>query len=108
MGGGSRRMGRDKARLELAGQTLATRLADLLASLVEEVLLVGGEPPPGTVGQRVPDPSGPACALRGVVGALEAATRESVLVLATDLHLLTPDPLPALVTAPRAPAAVRR
>lgn len=101
-------MGRDKAELPLDGEPLATRLARLLAGLVEEVLLVGGEPPPQAPGRRVRDPDGTPCALRGVVGALEAASCESVLVLATDLALVTPDLLLALVAAPRAEAVVPR
>jgi len=101
-GGGSTRMGRDKARLPLAGVAAATRAAQLLDSLFEEVLIVGGDPPADAPGRRVPDPEGPRCALRGLVGALEAARAERVLVVATDLPLLSPELLLALVAWPEA------
>ena len=42
LGGESSRMGRDKAHVELAGVSFATRAARLLATLFDEVLLVGG------------------------------------------------------------------
>ena len=74
----------------------------------EEVLIVGGDAPIDAPGRRVPDPSGPACALRGVVGALESATAPSVLVVATDLPCLTPDLFLALVAWPEADAVVAR
>ena len=64
LGGASRRMGRDKAQLAHDGVPLATRTARLLAAHFEEVLLVGGAPPDGAPGRRVPDPDGPPCALR--------------------------------------------
>lgn len=99
-------MGRDKATLALHGVPFATRLASLLSKLVEDLVLVGGDPPAGAPGRRVADPPGPACALRGLVGALVAASAERVLVLATDLPLVTPDLLLALVAFPAADAVV--
>ena len=106
VGGASSRMGRDKSRLELAGVANATRLARLLDALFEELLLVGGDPPADTPGRRVADPEGPICALRGLVAALEAARAPRVLVVATDLPLLTPDLVLALVAWPEADAVV--
>ena len=108
LGGASERMGRDKARIELAGAPAAVRLAQQLAGLCEEVLLVGGEPPADAPGRRVPDPEGPPCALRGLVGALEAAGSERVLVLATDLFGVGPELLLALLAAPEADAVAPR
>jgi molybdopterin-guanine dinucleotide biosynthesis protein A len=107
-GGSSTRQGRDKTRVPLAGVPAATRLARRLARLIEEVLLVGGDPPPDTPGRRVPDPPGPACALRGLLGALAAARGERVLVLATDLPLVSDALLLALVAWPEADAVVPR
>ena len=107
-GGASTRMGRDKARLTLAGVAAATRAARLLDSLFEEVLIVGGDPPADAPGRRVPDPEGPRCALRGLVGALEAARAERVLVVATDLPLLSPELLLALVAWPDADVVAPR
>jgi len=108
VGGASSRMGRDKARLELGGVANATRLARLLGALFEDLLLVGGDPPADAPGRRVADPEGPVCALRGLLAALEAARAPGVLVVATDLPLLTPDLVLALVAWPEADAVVPR
>jgi molybdopterin-guanine dinucleotide biosynthesis protein A len=108
LGGASSRMGADKAQLELDGEPVATRLATRLSALCEEVLLVGGTPPASAPGRRVPDPEGPRCALRGLVGALAATRAERVLVVATDLIGVTPDLLLALVAAPAADVVAPR
>jgi molybdopterin-guanine dinucleotide biosynthesis protein A len=108
LGGASERMGADKARLEIAGGAAAVVLARRLASLFEEVLLVGGAPPAEAEGRRVTDTGGPRSALRGLVTALEAAQGERVLVLATDLLGVSPDLLLALVAAPVADVVAPR
>jgi molybdopterin-guanine dinucleotide biosynthesis protein A len=108
LGGASSRMGRDKARLPLQGVSAAVHLASMLADLFEEVLLVGGDPPGGATGRPVPDPEGPRCALRGLVAALEAASQERILVVATDLLSLSPPLLLALLAWPEADAVVPR
>ena len=107
-GGASSRMGSDKAFAKVGGVAAAVRMAHLLGDLFEEVLLVGGEPPPEASGRRVSDPEGPTCALRGLTSALDAAAGERVLVVATDLPLVTPDLLLALVAWPEAEAVVPR
>ncbi len=101
-------MGRDKAALPIGETRFATHLAGLLGSLFEEVLLVGGAPPDDTPGRAVSDPSGPVCALRGLVAALSATRAERVLVLATDLPLLTADLLLALTAWPEHDAVAPR
>lgn len=106
LGGESTRMGRDKAHLEWRGETFSTRAANLLAGLFSETLLVGGDPASTAPGRRVSDPSGPRCALRGLVGALEAATSPRVLVLATDLPLLSEELLLALTAWPEGDVVV--
>lgn len=108
LGGASSRMGRDKAGLEVGGVAGATRAARLLDSLFSRVLLVGGDAPEEAPGERVADHPGPPCALRGLVGALEAADAERVLVLATDLPLVTPELVLALVAWPEAPVVAPR
>jgi len=108
VGGASSRLGRDKSRIEFDGIASATRIARLLAGFFEEVLLVGGDPPAEAPGRRVGDVEGPRCGLRGLVSALEAAAGERVLVVATDLLLVTPDLLLALVAWPEADAVVPR
>jgi len=111
VGGASTRMGSDKAQLPFAGVPAATRTSRLLAAHFEEVLLVGGEPPADAVGRRVPDEEkgdGPPCALRGIVAALGAARAERVLIVATDMPLLTPALLLALVAWPAADVVLPR
>jgi molybdopterin-guanine dinucleotide biosynthesis protein A len=106
LGGQSSRMGRDKALLEWRGETFSTRAARLLSDLFAETLLVGGSPEEATPGRRVSDPPGPACALRGLVGALDAATTPRVLIVATDLPLLHEDLLLALTAWPESDIVV--
>jgi FdhD protein len=108
VGGASTRMGSDKAQRPFAGVPGATRTSRLLAAHFEEVLLVGGTPPADAVGRRVADGEGPACALRGIVAALAATSAERVLVVATDLPLLTPALLLALVAWPAADVVLPR
>jgi len=108
LGGASQRMGRDKASLRFGPASLAERAAALLAALCEDVALVGGEPPGGTSGRRVSDVAGPQSALRGLVSALDATQASQVLVLATDLPLVTPDLLCALVAWPACDAVIPR
>ena len=106
LGGKSTRMGRDKAHLEWRGQALSTRAANLLAGLFSETLLVGGNPESLAPGRRVSDSSGPGCALRGLVAALEAATSPRVVVVATDLPFLSEDLLLALTAWPESDVVV--
>lgn len=102
-------MGCDKASLSVAGVPAATRLAHLLGALFDEVLLVGGTPPADAPGRRIPDPAdAPRCALRGVVAALAAARAPRVVVVATDLPLMTPDLLLGLVSWPEVAAVAPR
>jgi len=108
VGGASQRMGRDKAHVPLAGEAVATRLARRLATLCEDVLLVGGDPPADAPGRRVPDIEGPRCALRGLASALAAARAERVLVLATDLPFVSEALLLALVAWPEADVVLPR
>lgn len=116
VGGASRRMGRDKARLKVGGVPMARRAAEVLLGLCEEVLAVDRpERPPRRwpAGVRaVRDPAGaPAAALAGIATALEAARHPWVLVLACDLPFPRPALLQgligvALARAPDAPPTV--
>jgi molybdopterin-guanine dinucleotide biosynthesis protein A len=111
LGGLSRRMGRDKAHLALAGVSFATRIAELLDRLYDEVLLVGGTPPSDAPGRPVPDMENLAaspCALRGLVTALAESRAERVQVVATDLPLVTADLLLALMAWPESQVVLPR
>lgn len=95
-------MGRDKAQLTLAGRSYAGRISGLLSEFFEEVYLVGGNPPPDAVGTFVADGEGPQCPLRGLVAVLEAARAPRVLIVATDMPLVTPELVLALTALPEA------
>lgn len=89
VGGQSQRMGRDKARLELAGQPLFLRAVDLLRPYVTEVVLLGPADPFASFGLPViPDRfpgRGPLEALRT---GLESSSFPWNVFLACDLPFL--------------------
>jgi molybdopterin-guanine dinucleotide biosynthesis protein A len=86
----------------------AARIARRLASLFEEVICVGSEPPADTGGRRASDIDGPPGVLRDIGSALAAATAERVLVVAADAEAASPDLLLALVAWPEAEAVAPR
>ncbi len=108
LGGASERMGRDKAHLPLPERPAAAVIAELLAGLFEDVMLVGGDPPPDAPGRRVADGAGARCALRGLVAALDAARHDRVLVVATDLFGVHAEILLGLLSLPPAAVALPR
>jgi molybdopterin-guanine dinucleotide biosynthesis protein A len=90
VGGLSRRMGRDKARLEIVGQDFVTRIAAALSGLAERVCIVGsryGE----SVWQlpNVPDLFQQWGALGGLHAGLSACQTEWAAVVACDLPFVT-------------------
>ena len=101
-GGRSRRMGADKATLELQGATLLERAVRALLSDYEEVLVIAapGQALPQIAGQRVrilrdeyPD-NGP---LAGICTGLKAVEAEYCPVVACDMPFLNPRLLTFLV-----------
>jgi len=86
-GGGSRRMGQDKALLVWQGRTLLSRTVDCLSSLCDEIIVVGPErdvqlaPCARVVADILPD-SGP---LGGLYTGMREARNSVVLALACDL-----------------------
>ncbi|HSS11512.1 MAG TPA: NTP transferase domain-containing protein [Acidimicrobiales bacterium] len=103
-GGASRRMGRDKASLIVAGQRLAVRTAALLTDVAAPIIEVG----PGYTAlaqvQESPAGGGPLAALAaGWAGLVERGLPESasVLVVATDMPRLTVGLLALLARHPR-------
>ena len=113
-GGASRRMGRDKALIELNGQALSVRVADALRRAgAEPVIAVGGDAEAlRRLGLTVvPDDDPGSGPLNGVASALRALPDAHIVaVLACDL--LQPDPgavqrlVDALAEHPGALAAV--
>ena len=89
VGGQSRRMGRDKALLEFAGQPLFLRVADLLQPYVEEVTLLGSVARYAGFGLAVLEDQHPG---QGPLGALYSGLRNSScdwnLFFACDLPFL--------------------
>lgn len=93
-GGQSRRMGQDKSLLEVEGQPLIERVLGRLAQVSDDLLVVTNEPEKyswleGRV-RFVPDATGPGKGpLAGIAGAVAAARRPAVLVVATDMPFLS-------------------
>lgn len=103
-GGGSRRMGRDKALIEVEGRALAARVADALcAAGCERVLAVGGDAPAlaalglEPVGDRWPG-EGPLGGLASALAAVLAGSRPApegdprVRTVVAPCDLVAPDP----------------
>lgn len=99
-GGASRRMGRDKAFIELDGKTLLDRGIDaLLAGGAEPVVVVGGDAPRiAEAGYHyVPDQHPGEGPLGGIITALEALENDLVVVLACDLIDASPVAVSSLI-----------
>ena len=112
-GGGSRRMGTDKALLRIAGQRLLARVGGLLADRAGQVMFVGGEPdwtdmPACLGGAWHPDLSPKCGPMGGVATALRIAAAgrrpAGVCALACDMPALGGELLDHLL-AGRDPAA---
>lgn len=88
-GGESRRMGGDKALLEIGGRPMALRMDELVRPLVAEVALVGAPERYGHLGVPVlADSEAKRAPLTGIVTALRATRHDWNLVLACDLPFL--------------------
>ena len=89
-GGASRRMGRDKASIELGGMTLLERALRTLMEVADEVIIVGDRPSYHGYGVPVYADTYPdAGTLGGIATALRNAPHERVLVVACDMPLLS-------------------
>jgi molybdenum cofactor guanylyltransferase len=100
-GGSSRRMGRDKAEIVVAGERLADRAARVLQTVCDPVLEIGpGRSSLESVGDEHPH-TGPLAALVTGAGALGARGYEgAVLLLAVDLPFVDARLLELLVNHP--------
>ncbi len=97
-GGASRRMGTDKARLVLNGETLAARSARVLAAACDPVIEVGPGVSDLPAIQEDPPGAGPLVALLAGVGAL--GNPRVVVLLACDLPFVEAPLLRLLVEWP--------
>jgi molybdopterin-guanine dinucleotide biosynthesis protein A len=89
-GGKSKRMGQDKAWIELDGEPLIKRVADVLRQVADEVMVVANDPRYALLGLRVvPDKYPAGGALGGIATGVGAATHDTVLVAACDMPFLS-------------------
>ncbi|HEX3606114.1 MAG TPA: NTP transferase domain-containing protein [Candidatus Dormibacteraeota bacterium] len=88
-GGGSRRMGRDKASMEVDGRPLGMRPVEALGPLVVEVV-VAGRPVPGLAARTVADGVPGAGPLAGVVAGLGGVRTPLAVAVACDMPALVP------------------
>src|SRR5205814_1318021 len=92
VGGASSRMGRDKSRLMLGGQTTVELIAEAMANVASRVRLVGGLAGGQDDRNRfqfVPDMAYSWGPLGGIQAALHAAEAEWCIVIACDLPFVT-------------------
>jgi len=96
-GGQSRRMGRDKSALLIAGRPLIARVLDVLSELFDDILVVGRPLPPSLLtrhaarGTRhVVDATPGAGPLGGIYTGLMAMTRPFAFLAACDMPCLDP------------------
>jgi molybdopterin-guanine dinucleotide biosynthesis protein A len=100
-GGASRRMGRDKALLEIGGETLVARAARRLEEVCGDVLIADGGRSIGGIGPAsIADGPGRGPAA-GLLGAASARPGRPLLVLAVDLPWV---PVPLLEELARSEA----
>jgi len=96
-GGASRRMGRNKAFLELDGRPLIEIVIERIAQVCAEVLIVAGDAQPyaGLGVPAVEDRFRGVGVLGGLHAGLEAASHDLALAVACDMPFLDPDLLRA-------------
>ena len=89
-GGKSKRMGQDKAWIELDGEPIIRRVANVLALVADEVIVVANDPRYAALGLRVvPDKFPDGGALGGIATGVSAASHDRVLVAACDMPFLS-------------------
>ncbi len=107
-GGRSTRMGRDKALLELEGETLVARGLRTLGEVCAEVAIAGGAEELRRFGRVIPDGL-PGCGpLGGIVAALEQTLFEWNLFLAVDVPFVPRAVWARLIEAARESAGTGR
>jgi len=91
-GGQSKRLGRDKALLELQGQPLVTRTVQKLAGLSDDLLVVTSDParyaPLGLPVRLISDERPGVGSLMGIYSGLRAARHTHALAVACDMPFL--------------------
>jgi molybdopterin-guanine dinucleotide biosynthesis protein A len=100
-GGASRRMGRNKALLNLAGQPLISIIAGRLRTVVDEVIIAANDTSRYApfADRCVPDLYPGVGTLGGIHAGLQAASHSLVVIVACDMPFLNPDLLAWFVQA---------
>jgi len=100
-GGASRRMGRNKALLELNGKPLIAVVAERLRSVVDELIIVGDDTEryAHLADRCVPDVYRGVGTLGGIHAGLEAASHQLALIVGCDMPFLNPGVLEWFVEA---------
>lgn len=98
-GGKSRRMGRDKAWLDVGdGRPIVQRVIDVVREVADEVFIVANDEKFAALGLRVvPDRFPDGGALGGIATGIGAAAHDRVLVVACDMPFLSSQVLRYLV-----------
>jgi molybdenum cofactor guanylyltransferase len=111
-GGSGKRIGGDKAIVELAGRSLLSYPVAALHRVCDEVVVVAKQdtamPPLEGLAEVWIEPDEPRHPLAGVLHALRMAGEQDVLVLATDMPLVPEQLLRALLAAASGAGAVAR
>lgn len=84
-GGKSTRMGRNKALLQLGGETLVERAMGVLRDVCADVVIVGGGPEMERFARVIPDAAAERGPLGGIVAALEHTSFQWNAILAIDM-----------------------
>jgi molybdopterin-guanine dinucleotide biosynthesis protein A len=100
-GGASRRMGRDKALLRLAGQPLIAVIAERLRRVADEVIIAADDTARYApfADRCVPDVYPGVGTLGGIHAGLRAAAHQLAVIVACDMPFLNPDVLSWFVEA---------
>lgn len=101
-GGQSRRMGRDKALIDIDGTPMLARAIATLRLISDDVFVVGNRSEYRQFGTRLFDDAYPGTGtLGGIATAILHARHDYVVVVACDMPLLNPKLLQALADEPR-------
>jgi molybdopterin-guanine dinucleotide biosynthesis protein A len=98
-GGKSRRMGRDKAWLDVGdGRPIVQRVIDVMREVADEVFIVANDDRYAALGLRVvPDRFPDGGVLGGIATGVGAATHDRVLVVACDMPFLRAEVFRAMI-----------
>lgn len=100
-GGDSRRMGKNKALLELGGRPMIAHVVDRLLPVVDEVIIASNQTTPyeSFADRIVPDQFRGIGTLGGIHAGLSAASNDLVIVVGCDMPFLKPELLHWFINA---------